>query len=395
MRVAVQCQSIVPGNSAGIEHFVYGLLSGLSAARDVELHVTIPRGSRAAWEERRASFPSAELHEIAATATIGTSTSPGRRYRSVLRERLAQSETARSAVRRARLRVERARLRALGPDVVYYPFHRLDGGGTPAVVTAHDLRVLQPEFFDGAEARRLEANLRRAAAVVTSWSHPERQLLDVYPWLETKLQRIPIPPLVRCEPTTGAGDEMVLLYAASTGPHKNHVRLIEAVALLRADRPVRLICAGPCREPGYSAALGRVRELGLSDAVSFTGFVPDDELRALYAQAGIVVAPTLWEGASGTVLEGFAYHRPVACSDIPPLRSQIDDLRGTARFFDPLRPDEIAEAVREIWRDSRRYVEGSERAARTMATRSWDATARAYLEVFRRVADSASQEVAA
>jgi glycosyltransferase involved in cell wall biosynthesis len=396
MRLAVQCQSIVPGNSAGIEHFVYGLLSGLSSVDgDVELHVTIPRGSRATWEERRASFSTAVLHEIAATATIGVPASRGQRsYGATFRKLLTRSQTARRAVRQARLRVERNELRALRPDVVYYPFHRSDGGGTPAVVTAHDLRVLQPDFFDDAEARRLEANMRRAAAVVTSWSHPYRQLLDAYPWLEPKLHRIPIAPLVRCGPVDGEADEHLLLYAASTNTHKNHVRLIEAVALLRTEQPVRLVCAGICLEPGYSAALQRATELGLSDAVTFTGFVTDGELRELYARAGVVVAPTLWEAASGTVLEGLAYRKPIACSDIPPLRSQVEDLGGAARFFDPLRPDDIADAVREIWRDPTPYVRGSENAGATLASLSWNATARAYLDVFHLVAALAPKEAA-
>jgi glycosyltransferase involved in cell wall biosynthesis len=390
MRLAVQCHNFVPGASAGIEHFCYGVLRGLDdVTENVRIHVSIAAGSRRDWPDAIRGAANIELHEIQGTAALGGGTGARASILRATKRAVKHTSLGRAVARQANLASERRYLADLRPDVVYYPYHRSDQLGSPSVVTAHDLRVAQAGFADKAELARLEHNLRRAAVVATSWRHPYQQLLERFSWLQGRIVQIPIPPLVQPQPISGKrrrGSPPVLLYAASTGRHKNHVSLVRALSLVRARRPVQLICTGPTVEPTYTDIRREVARLGLEAVVTFTGFVCDEELAGWYRCADAVVAPTLWEAASGNVLEAFCYGLPVACSDIAPLRSMVSELGGNVKFFDPHNAGDIANSIEKILDDPAPYVDGSAKAAETLAQRTWQETAHSYAAVFERVA---------
>ncbi|MEK6709863.1 MAG: glycosyltransferase, partial [Nitrospinota bacterium] len=60
--------------------------------------------------------------------------------------------------------------------------------------------------------------------------------------------------------------------------------------------------------------------------VMLPGFVPADDLPALYAGAGLVLYPSLYEGFGLPVLDAMACGAPVACSDHP----SLDEAAGEA-----------------------------------------------------------------
>src|SRR5207244_1392760 len=75
------------------------------------------------------------------------------------------------------------------------------------------------------------------------------------------------------------------------------------------------------------------------------GRVPHDELASLYRRAAAVVFPSLYEGFGQPPLEAMACGCPVACSDAASLPEIVGD---AARLFDPLSPESIAAAVRDV-----------------------------------------------
>lgn len=83
--------------------------------------------------------------------------------------------------------------------------------------------------------------------------------------------------------------------------------------LQRRAGPVRLVVAGrgsqgdPLRE--------RVRRLGLADAVTFPGFLPEADLHALYAAADVVVVPSRYEPFGLVALEAVACGAAVVVAD--------------------------------------------------------------------------------
>src|SRR3954464_11491460 len=94
---------------------------------------------------------------------------------------------------------------------------------------------------------------------------------------------------------------------------KGLVHLLEAVAKLHTERPMRLTVVGTAKPGGPAeAALDR---LGLRDAVRFTGPVPEAELVALLQRAAVVAIPSLYEGFSLPAVEAMACGTPLVTTD--------------------------------------------------------------------------------
>ena len=156
-----------------------------------------------------------------------------------------------------------------------------------------------------------------------------------------------------------------LFYPAQFWEHKNHARLLRAVASLKADLPdIHLVLAGGKRL-GYERCLATVRALGLADSVTFLGYVPDADLAELYRRARALVYPTFYGPTNIPPLEAFVLGCPVAASGIYAMPEQLGD---AALLFDPESEQEIAEAMRRLWTDDALCADlarrGSERAAR-------------------------------
>ena len=139
-----------------------------------------------------------------------------------------------------------------------------------------------------------------------------------------------------------------LLYPAQAWQHKNHPRLLRALVEVTARGfEVHLICTGHIR--GRSAAILReAQRLGISDRVRFLGWVPSDDMIALYRGGRGLVYPSLFEGWGMPIMEAFRLGIPVACSRIPVLQEQAGD---AAIYFDPFKPSDIADAIISLWTD--------------------------------------------
>jgi glycosyltransferase involved in cell wall biosynthesis len=178
------------------------------------------------------------------------------------------------------------------------------------------------------------------------------------------------------------GTRPVVLTVAARRPHKNLMRLLEALALIPAERRPVLVL------PGYATQWDgrlaqRTEDLGVGADVRFLGWVSDDELEALYAAASCLVLPSLYEGFGLPVLDAMVRGVPVACSDRGSLREVAGD---AALIFDPERPEAIAGAIETLLSDST-TVERLRKAGRAHAAAfTWAETARRTAEVYRRLA---------
>ncbi|HEY3413107.1 MAG TPA: glycosyltransferase family 4 protein [Armatimonadota bacterium] len=106
----------------------------------------------------------------------------------------------------------------------------------------------------------------------------------------------------------GANDRMVLR-AGRMVPYENVGALLGAFAIMRRNCAARLFLVGdgPCRR-GWEA---RARDLGLADAVTWAGAVPEGDMPGYYAAADVFVAPAIQETGPRTVLEALAANCPV------------------------------------------------------------------------------------
>ena len=120
--------------------------------------------------------------------------------------------------------------------------------------------------------------------------------------------------------------ESVLVITSADVALKGLVHLLEALAKLRTERPVRLTVVGTARPGGPAeAALDR---LSLHDAVRFTGAVPEAELIDLLQRASVVAIPSLYEGFSLPAIEAMACATPLVTTDAGALPEVVGDEAG-------------------------------------------------------------------
>jgi alpha-1,3-rhamnosyl/mannosyltransferase len=96
------------------------------------------------------------------------------------------------------------------------------------------------------------------------------------------------------------------LYPAVTYPHKNHLMLLQAFALLRQSYPQAALVLTGAAGSMEESVQKLIRKLGLSESVQRTGRVSAAELEDLYAGASAVVLPSLYEGFGLPALEAMA-----------------------------------------------------------------------------------------
>jgi glycosyltransferase involved in cell wall biosynthesis len=264
-------------------------------------------------------------------------------------------------------------------DVVHYPLTvPVPAVSRPTVLTLLDVQHLDlPELFPRGERlfRRLayDRAARRADRVIV-----------ISEWVrERAIQRLDLDPervhaihlgvdLARFSPDQSVERDPFLLYPARPWPHKNHARLFEAFAVLRAAHPeLRLVLTGEGNDPAT-----------LPTGVEALGSVSRDELVSLYRRAAVLVFPSLYEGFGLPPLEAMACGCPVAASAVGPLPEVCGE---AAVLFDPYDVDSIISGVEDALAGAAGLAAaGLARAA----SFTWDATARAHDEVYELAARS-------
>jgi glycosyltransferase involved in cell wall biosynthesis len=98
----------------------------------------------------------------------------------------------------------------------------------------------------------------------------------------------------------------------------------------------------------YDRIFSEVSSSGLRDAVTFTGYVPDEDLVALYSMARVFVYPSLYEGFGLPCIEAMACGCPVVTSN----RGALLEVTGSAALHaEPEDVSSLAAAIRKACED--------------------------------------------
>jgi glycosyltransferase involved in cell wall biosynthesis len=176
-----------------------------------------------------------------------------------------------------------------------------------------------------------------------------------------------------------------VLFLGGLEPRKNLASLVRAFGEVTDDDAWLVIAGGEVRwAPGYVAEVERaIASLPVPrrSHVVRTGYVADEERRALLSGAEIVAYPSVYEGFGFPILEAFAANVPVLTSNV----SSLPEVAGDAAVLvDPADASSIARGLDELLGDD--DLRNVLRAAGTtrVATFTWERCARETVAALRR-----------
>lgn len=226
------------------------------------------------------------------------------------------------------------------------------GGGTvpflsPSrpVLTIHDLQYLYyPEYFSRSKLaflRKMVPRSAEAARLILTPSEFTRR---------TVIERLNIDPSVVVVVPHGISprdashsaepiaprygiEGPFFLYPAATYPHKNHLVLVEAFArLLKMRDDAYLVFTGAKAWMEWRIAKNmaerienETHKLGIADRVLQLGYIPANDLDALYREAAAMTFPSRFEGFGAPVMEAMARSCPVIAADATALPEVVED----------------------------------------------------------------------
>lgn len=271
-------------------------------------------------------------------------------------------------------------------------------GGCATVLTVHDLSTrLHPETHEARRVFRsrwrLPLMVRAATVVVTPTESIRREVCQHMGVAPSKVFAVPEAPrrvfapagrdeTLEARRRLGVEDDF-LLAVGTVEPRKNLMALVlafEELVRRRGERlRLRLVIAGP-RGWLNRELLARAEHWVVKDRITFTGYVTDEDLRALYTSCRAFVYPSLYEGFGLPPLEAMACGAPVVASHIPAL---AETTGGAALLVPPSDVRALAEAVESALDDPSLAARLSQAGLAHAANFTWERAARLTLDVYR------------
>jgi len=402
MRVAIEARLPDPQGSGGVTQAVISLaeaLSNLTDCRPAEEFVFIVLQSAGNWLDGHVGGP-CRLHKIPLTWKNKISRTPLGSVARGLKHKLRQLRPPPPPG----LIHSDGTAEQLNAALVHFPTQEGYITNIPTIYQPHDLQHLHlPQYFPAAELawRTLvyPVYCERASTVLVESSWTRDDVTRQYGIAKDKIAVCPFPPATadykEMTPAEQKNFEQKLehrqfiFYPANTWPHKNHLALLEALAILKRDGlQVPLVCTGRAT-PFFSEIQAAIERLNLSGLVQFPGYLSESEIKTLYQLCSAVVVPTKFESVSFPVWEAFEAGKPVACSTVTSLPMQVGQ---AGLLFDPDDPVAIARAIRSLWTEpdlrSRLGGLGRERLRQF----SLDGMARHMRALYRRLAGTPNEE---
>jgi glycosyltransferase involved in cell wall biosynthesis len=275
-----------------------------------------------------------------------------------------------------------------GVDLMIYPDSNPLSfeAGVPYIMAIHDLQHrLQPEFPEVSANGEWEFReymfrngVRYATFLLADSEVGKEDILNFYGSYGITPDRVKVLPfLPACYLGMDVSEierqrlrtiyhlpERYLFYPAQFWPHKNHARIVQALGLLKQEHGLKIpivFCGsytGEIRERTFHDVMLLSSQLGLEKQIHYLGYVPDEDMSGLYAEAVALVMPTFFGPTNIPPLESWAFGRPVLSSDILGIREQIGD---AGVLVDPRSVGAIAEGIFRLWTNERLCKELADR----------------------------------
>jgi glycosyltransferase involved in cell wall biosynthesis len=164
-----------------------------------------------------------------------------------------------------------------------------------------------------------------------------------------------------------------LFFAGSFEPRKNLLALLKALSILKSETDLRapLRIAGPSGWKN-STLYSFIKSSGISDQISFLGYVTDSELAVEYRKCKAFIYPSSYEGFGLPVLEALEAGAPVLTSK----GTAMEEIAGECCvLFNPADPRDIAAKIAALYNESIDIAALMEKSTNVLSRYAWENTA--------------------
>jgi glycosyltransferase involved in cell wall biosynthesis len=265
----------------------------------------------------------------------------------------------------------------------------------PTVLTIHDLSMwLHPESHERKLVRRARRRLPLMAGAATMIITPTESVRqEVHEHLRIPLETIvavaeaardcfrPVDAerTAATRKRLGINDDF-LLFVGTVEPRKNLKTLLNAFEAVRQSRqrPLQLVIAGR-RGWLVDDFFKSLKHSPHANAIVLTGYLPDEDLCALYSSCTAFIYPSIYEGFGLPPLEAMACGAPVVASNIPAIKEVVNP---AARLISPDSAPELTRTLLELLDSVSARKELSAAGVKRAAQFSWARTASATRNVY-------------
>ena len=288
-----------------------------------------------------------------------------------------------------------------GLDVFHATYQRLPAYHdlVPFLGSLHDIFYMsQPDMGSQRTRERWQARYRdvaeRSHLVMTLSEFSKNEIVRLLAIPPAKVRVVPLaagPGYVPRDARSVAAlreryglERPYILYGGGFGRRMNIIGALRAFAQALSRLPVDVCFAvsgmGGPMEPEARAV---VRSAGLTERVTFLGFIPDEDYPGLMTGSLLYFFPSLLEGFGLPALEAMACGAPVVTSSTTSLPAVCGD---AARLVDPADEAQMADALVEVARSASLQDELRARGIERAKQFTWRRVAEMMLALYREIA---------
>lgn len=274
----------------------------------------------------------------------------------------------------------------------------------PLVITLHDIIYLEKWNFTRGTSYQIAGNLYRrinvppavnkAAKIVTVSDYEKTQIenyfkyddgkvVTIYNGVGERFNRVTDREVLSSIRKKYKLPEKYVFFLGNTEPKKNVEGVMRALSYLRRQNRLNFTLLMLDIDRKYlNLVADYIEDKAVLDHISFTGYVPNQELPAIYSMASLFLYPSLRESFGIPILEAMACGVPVITSNT----SAMPEVAGDAAvLINPENPEELGENILRVLEDDNLRQRLVEKGLVQFKKFSWKNNARQTLDLYRNV----------
>lgn len=174
-----------------------------------------------------------------------------------------------------------------------------------------------------------------------------------------------------------------ILYVGGFSPRKNILGLIEAfnTSKPKLKKDTKLIILGS-KGKSFESYKNRAENLGLSEDVIFSGFIPTEHMPIFYNSAQMLIYPSFYEGFGLPPIEAMACGTPVIASNLTSIPEVVGD---AAILINPHDSDSISNAIISLSLDNNLRKSLIQKGLNQSSLFNWKQTAFETINIYKKI----------